>query len=170
MGVTIHFAGQLVNERAFDDLIRTTVAFAESRMWLTETIESEETTLLRVDENEQDWDYTGPTKGMVTYPNEDCDPLRLEFDKNLYIQEYVKTQFAGVATHLSVVELLQNLRPFFQELKVEDEREFWETGNIEILREHLQRIQKVIDEEKSKNPSVQVKVKTPSGRIMDLVS
>jgi hypothetical protein len=170
MGVTIHFAGQLLGDRAFDDLVRTTTAFAESRTWLTERIESEEATLLRVDENEQNWDYIGPTKGIVTYPNEDCDPVRLEFDKDLYIQEYVKTQFAGVAAHLSVVELLQTLQPFFRKLKVEDEGEFWETGNIEILREHMQRIQHVIDEEKSKNPSVQVKVKTPSGRIMDLLS
>ena len=137
---------------------------------MTEPIECEETTLLRVDDNEEDWDYCGPVKGVVLYPSEDCDPVRFEFDRNLYVQEFTKTQFAGVQTHLQVLELLRAVEPFFRDLKVEDEGEYWEKGSLLTLAEHMKRVQDVIDQEKKNNPSVQVKVKTPDGRIMDLMS
>src|SRR5882724_3021013 len=105
MGVTIHFEGQLFDESAFDALVPAVTTFAKERGWSTQQIECQEVTLLRV-RDEEDWDYSGPTKGVVIYPNVDCDPVRLEFDKDLYVQEFTKTQFAGVQTHLQVLELL----------------------------------------------------------------
>ncbi len=136
-------------------------------MWRTEPIVSNETRLLRVRDGE-DWNYVGPVRGIVLYPHADCDPVRLEFDRDLYIQEFTKTQFAGVQTHLSVLELLKAIEPFFQNLKVEDEGEYWETEDIQLLAEHLSSVQKVIESELQKNPSTQAKFKTPSGRILDL--
>ena len=170
MGVTIHFDGQLLDEVAFRGLVTTAVAFATSHTWLTESIESEETTLLRVRDNEEEWNYSGPVKGIVLYPSEDCDPVRLEFDKDLYIQEYTKTQFAGVSTHLNVVELLKVLKPFFRTLRVDDEGEYWETGDERLLGEHMNAVQNMIESELKKDPTAQAKVKTPSGRIMDLMT
>jgi len=169
MGVTIHFEGQLLDEGAFRTLIDTAVTFAEERNWRKESISSEMSTLLRV-RDEQDCDYHGPVKGIAIYPSEDCDPVRLEFDTNFYVQEYVKTQFAGVETHLQVLDLLHILEPLFRELKIEDEGEYWKTGDKQILAQHMTRIQQVIDEELRKNPRVRWKVKTPAGRIMDLIS
>jgi len=37
------------------------------------------------------------------------------------VLEFTKTQFAGVHAHLKVLELLKALRPFFRNLKVEDD-------------------------------------------------
>jgi hypothetical protein len=170
MGVTIHFDGQLLDIDAFGNLITTAAAFATSHMWLTEPIESRQVTLLRVRDNEEPWDYSGPVRGLVLYPSEDCDPMRLEFDRDLYLQEFTKTQFAGVETHLQVLELLRAIEPFFRKLRVEDEGEYWETGDVQILTEHMKRTEQVIEDEKRKNPSAQVKVKTPEGRIMDLMT
>jgi hypothetical protein len=170
MGVTIHFDGQLLGEDAFRSLVSTAVAFATSHTWLTELIESEQTTLLRVGDNEEEWNYSGPTKGIVLYPSEDCDPVRLEFDRDLYVQEYTKTQFAGVETHLKVLKLLTALKPFFRSLRVQDEGEYWETGDAETLAEHMTAVQNMIESELKKDPTAQVKVKTPSGRIMDLMT
>ena len=107
---------------------------------------------------------------MVISIAEDCDPVRLEFDSDLYVQEFTKTQFAGPQVHLKVLELLKALRPFFRDLRVEDEGEYWETGNLQGLIEHLNRAQKAIEAELAKYPDGQMKVKTPSGRIMDLVT
>jgi len=169
MGVTIHFDGQLLDERAFRGLLGTVTAFANERAWKTESIDSEMVTLLRV-RDEEDCDYRGPVKGIAVYPAEDCDPVRLEFDSDLYVQEYTKTQFAGIETHLQVLSLLTALRPFFRDLRVEDEGEYWETQDVQVLSEHMNRIQQVIDEELRNNPAVRTKVKTPEGRIMDLIS
>ena len=104
MGVTIHFEGQLLDEKAYQELMAFVSWTAEVEAWRTEPIESQIVTLLRV-RDEQDWDYTGPVKGIAVYLHENCDPVRLEFDENLYVQEFTKTQFAGIDWHLKVVGL-----------------------------------------------------------------
>ena len=169
MGVTIHFEGQLAGEAAYQDLVRLVSSLADAKGWRTEPITADEVTLLRVGD-EEDWNYTGPAKGVILYVHEDCDPIRLEFDRDLYVQEFTKTQFAGPQIHLDVLKLLKGIEPFFRSLKVEDEGEWWETRDIQILREHFSSSQKAIEAELQKTPSAQMKVKTPSGRIMDLVS
>jgi hypothetical protein len=132
MGVTIHFEGQLLSNAVYDDLIATITAIAERQNWLTAVIESSEVTLLRV-RDEKDWDYTGPVKAIAVHLDDDCDPVRLEFDRELYMQEFTKTQFARVECHLKVLDLLRSIQPFFRELKIEDEGEYWETRNRTIL-------------------------------------
>ena len=169
MGVTIHFEGQLKNEAAYQQLLEEVSSIANAEGWSSEAIESGITTLSRV-RDEQGRDYVGPVKGIVISIAEDCDPVRLEFDSDLYVQEFTKTQFAGVQAHLKVLELLKALRPFFRDLRVEDEGEYWETGNLQGLTDHLNRAQKAIEAELEKYPNGQMKVKTPSGRIMDLVT
>ena len=88
---------------------------------------------------------------------EDCDPVRLEFDSDLYVQEFTKTQFAGVQVHMKVLELLKALRPLFRDLSVEDEGEYWETGNLQGLAEHMNCAQKAIEAELEKFPNGQMK-------------
>lgn len=169
MGVTIHFEGRLKDENAFVRLVKKVEEIAKRETWLTERFDNAEATLLRVRANEKEWDYIGPTKGVTLYLNEDCDPIRLEFDKDLYIQEFVKTQFSGVKTHIQVVKLLRTFEPFFRKLKVQDEGEYWETEDENQLAEHIRWCNEAIAEEAKKHPEAQVKVKDPQGRIMDML-
>jgi hypothetical protein len=169
MGVTIHFEGQLLDEKAYQELMAFVSSTAKVEVWRTEPIESKKVTLLRV-RDEQDWDYTGPVKGIAVYLHEDCDPVRLEFDENLYLQEFTKTQFAGVDWHLKVVGLLKAIQSYFRELKVDDEGEFWDTGDRAILQDHLDTIDKIIEEKFRENPAASVKVKEPDGKIIDLIT
>ena len=169
MGVTIHYEGQLTSEAAYQDLVGVVSSIAGAEGWPTEPIASSEVTLPRV-RDEKDSDYTGPAKGIVVYLHKDCDPVRLEFDRDLYLQEFTKTQFAGVQIHIALLKLLKAIQPFFRSLKVEDEGEWWETEDTQIPREHFDRSQKAIEAELRKIPSAQMKVKTPSGRIMDLIT
>jgi hypothetical protein len=169
LGVTVHFEGRLRGEQAFADLLRRVEEIAKAKTWLTEKFRNYEVTLLRVRGDEEEWDYKGPTKGIVIYLHEDCDPVRFEFDRDLYIQEFVKTQFAGVSVHLELIKLLRDIEQFFEELKVEDEGEYWETGNETVLADHIHRCDEVIADLTHKNPSAQVKVRDPRGRLMDLI-
>ena len=89
MGVTIHFEGQLKNEAAYQDLVGLASSIAGAEGWPTEPIASGEVTLSRV-RDEKDWDYTGPVKGIVIYLHEDCDPLRLEFDRDRTSKNWYK--------------------------------------------------------------------------------
>jgi len=168
LGVTVHFDGKLRGEQAFADLLRRVEETAKAKKWLTERFENDEVTLLRV-RGEEEWDYKGPTTGIVLYLHEDCDPVRLEFDKDLYVQEFVKTQFAGVAAHLELIGLLRDLQQFFEDLRVEDEGEYWDTKNKAVLAEHIRCCDEMIAEESRKNPLAQVKVRTPDGRLMDIL-
>lgn len=170
MGVTIHYKGKLINAAAYDSLIETAKQYALLKEWLTETIENREVKLLRVDDMEQDSDYTGPTQGVTLYPHEDCEPTRLEFDRDFYIQEYTKTQFAGTLVHIQVVEFLRKIEPHFDCLAVEDEGEFWDTQDEGILASHIASVNSVIEEYRRKDPRNEIKVKTPDGRIVDLIN
>jgi hypothetical protein len=169
LGVTVHFEGTLKSEEAFAALGLRVGEIAKLKTWLTEKFENSEVTLSRVRANEEEWDYKGPTKGIILYLHEDCDPVRLEFDRDLYIQEFVKTQFAGVAAHVELIKLLRDLQQFFNDFIVEDEGEYWETGSEVVLTEHIRCCNEAIAEFVSENPSVQVKVRTPDGRFMDLL-
>jgi hypothetical protein len=156
-GVTIEFEGRLHNEAAHQELthVAWSNAIAEGRP--IEPIASGEVTRLRV-RDENDWNYTGPVKGIVISLHEDCDPVRLEFDRGLYVQEFIKAQFAGVEMHIKVLKLLNAVEPFFHNLKAEGEGEWRETRDAANLAEPFARAQEVIDAELRKNPSTQVKV------------
>jgi hypothetical protein len=72
--------------------------------------------------------------------------------------------------HIKVLKQHKAIEPFFCNLQVEDEGEWWETRDTANLAEYFARVQEVIDEELRKTPSTQVKVKTPSGRFMDFLT
>lgn len=169
MGVTIHFEGQLIDEDAYQELMALISSTAKVEGWRTEPIESRETKLLPV-RNEQDWDYTGPVKGIEVCLHEDCDPVRLEFDRDLYLQEFTKTQFAGADWHLKVVGLLRAIQPYFRELKVDDEGEFWDTGNRTILENHLRASQEAIERTSREHPGARIKVRALDGKLIDLIT
>lgn len=115
MGVTIHYEGHLTNEAAYNDLLGLVSSIAEAKGWQTEAIASEKVTLLRV-RDEKNWNYTGPVKGVAVLLHDDCDPVRFEFDKDLYVQEFTKPQFAGSEYHLKVIDLLRTVQPVFRDL------------------------------------------------------
>jgi hypothetical protein len=169
MGVTIHFEGQLASEQAYRELVELASSVAKSEGWRTELIASDEVTLLRV-RDEKDWYYTGPVKGIAVFLHDDCDPVRFEFDKDLYVQEFTKTQFAGPEYHLKVIDLLRTVQPLFGELKVDDEGEFWDTGDRSILQDHFKTIEKMIAARLKENSSARVKVKEPDGKIIDIMT
>jgi hypothetical protein len=168
MGVTVHFEGRLKSPQAFSSLLLHVEEIGYAETLLTERFENSHAKLGRV-RDERPCDYVGPTKGIVLYLHEDCEPLRLEFDRELYVQEWVKTQFAGVDTHIRLIQILRDIARFFQTLSVNDEAEYWESENREVLAEHIRRCNEVIAEFAAKNPSSQVKVRTPEGRLMDLL-
>ena len=169
MGVTIHFEGRVKGATAyslFDDEIRE---FAASHAWPVEEIPQANRSLKRV-RNEQDWDYSGPTFGIVLSPGPDCDPLRFEFDNDFYIREFVKTQFAGAQTHIAIIELLKRVQPFFELLKVTDEGDFWDTSDESGLEQHIEACNEVLRDLLAKNPKAKGPFRLPDGRIADYMS
>ncbi len=170
LGVTVHFEGKLTGREAFAALVRRVEETANAKTWLTEQFENDEVTLLRVRTDGSTWDYKGPTKGIILYLHENCEPVRLEFDRDLYVQDWVKTQFAGMPTHLELINILGDLQQFFEAFKVVDEGEYWETRNEAVLADHIRQCDEAIAELARESPSAQIKVREPNGRLTDLIS
>jgi len=168
MGITIHFEGRLKSPSDYEAALSTAASFAASRGWPTEHFNFDSTKLSRV-RNEQDWDYEGPTKGIELQPHSSSEPFRLEFDDDLYMQEYTKTQFAPQSVHEELVSLLDQLRPHFEELTVIDEGEYYETRDSAILEKHRERCFELLDEHLASDPTLRGPVRLPSGRIADLI-
>jgi hypothetical protein len=170
MGVTIHFEGRLRNRAAMADLLRFARQFAEERGWLTDEIAEANVKLLRVDENEKDWDYVGPVSGLKLLPGNDCEPINLEFDKNLYLQEWTKTQFAGAEMHVTICNFFRAIGHYFETFRVNDESEYWDTGDVALLKSYLANCDRSISEHLKEHPTAKVKVREPDGRITDVIT
>lgn len=69
-------------------------------------------------------------------PHPKCEPVRFDFSKSLTADEIVKTSFAPLKAHVEVVAFLRALEPLAKSLKVDDECEFWETGDRALLKKH----------------------------------
>ncbi len=168
MGVTIHFDGCLKNKTALRQVMDMVQKWADSHSWPINEIPREKRTLKRV-KDEADWDYTGFTEGMQLHPHPDSEPLRLEFDEDGFIQEYIKTQFAGSQCHIQVIEFLRSIEIYFTNLTVSDEGEYWETGDNEKLIEHINKCDQVLNEILRTNPKAIGPQRMPSGRIVDCI-
>jgi len=168
VGVTIHFEGKLKDDRSLADVLAVATTFSKEHSWPLQSIGEPQVTLRRV-RDEQDWDYVGPVTGVEIQPHEDADPFRLEFDSDLYVQEYTKTQFAPIEIHAQLVELLHLLKPFFEELKIEDEGEYFESGDLTLLAKHRDRCFEVFNEYLAQPSKYHGPVRIEGGRIIDLI-
>jgi hypothetical protein len=169
MGVTIHFEGRLRDENSYERIADIARNYAARHHWQINRIVEAEVTLQRV-QNDEPWDYVGPSRGLILRPHENCDPFRLEFDRDLYVQEFVKTQFAPIEIHFRVIELLRQLAPEFEILKVEDEGEFWDTEDASILSHRIQECMDFLEDELKNRPGATGPVRMPDGRIVDYIS
>lgn len=58
----------------------------------------------------------------------------------------VKTQFAGVQTHLFIIGLLKYLsKKYFAAFNVHDEGHYWQTNDQELLQQNFSRYNKLLD-------------------------
>ena len=167
MGVTIHFEGRLKTQSDFNKVIDIGLKFAKRKSSDIIKLDNKKKLLQRV-KNEEDWDYEGEVKGIQFQPHENSDPIVLEFDTDLYIQEYCKTQFSDISTHIEVIQFLRDIEPHFENLTVVDEGEFWETSDIKILEQKFENFFYAFEKAIEENPKLKGPFKI-KGRIIDLM-
>ena len=85
------------------------------------------------------------------------------------MQDYVKTQFAGAAVHIQIIELFDLLRPYFKKLAIEDEGEFWEKRDRAVLEGNIRQVDSMIQEIKKKDSKAKGPVRMKSGRMLDVI-
>jgi hypothetical protein len=168
MGVTIHFEGQLKSPLYYSDVLKMIETFAQLNNMNYEFFDNAEKTLLRV-KNEDKWDYHGPTKGIKIQPHVNSDPLWIEFDKDYYIQDFCKTQFVDQEIHIKIIELLKSIEPFFENLLVTDEGEYWSTNDLDVLKKQVEICFKAMEDAKQENPKLSGPYRVSDGRIVDFL-
>jgi hypothetical protein len=72
--------------------------------------------------------------------------------------------------HLTVCDFLHAIEPYFETLKVNDETEYWDAGDIKLLKQHLANCDRLIEEHLQEHPTAKVKVKEPTGRVVDMIT
>jgi|GEM_PF-664633 len=167
-GVTIHYEGTATSPDAIVKILATIATFAKKNRWKIDDASATQGKLQRV-VDEKDKDYEGKITGVVVQVSDNCEPLHFQFGDDLFMQDYVKTQFAGADVHIQITELFEALRPHFRTLDIYDEGEYWDKHDRVILEGHISKINSVIEEEKQKNPSIHDPVRMVSGRIADIV-
>ena len=149
MGVTIHFSGKL---RSLEGMaaIRS-IASKWAKWWKCKVIDLEDPwkELICV-RNGEVCIYESPVTGIALRPHPDAESLLLEFDSELYMQHFCKTQFAPVQTHVEVIGFLREIEPHLEQFTVMDEAGYWENANRDQLERQiafgLQLIQRVADD------------------------
>ena len=175
MGVTIHYEGQLKDLNALDQLLIKAQSFAQDQHWPFELVNDSHVKLNRYIANEdpdldgEDRVYEGPVVGIKLNPHPECEPFTLEFDSELFCQDWTKTQFAGSSIHQKLIELLSELQPLFAVLKVLDESDYWSNRDQAALEESLRRVDEAIEELLREHPNGRYKVREPNGRLIDLI-
>ena len=180
MGLTIHYQGQLQSETAYAAFIKFVEEYAEAHAWPAHPIPIARRERVRMlqpedpDAPEFEDFYDGPTQGISLLPHPDCEPLDFEFDRDLYMQNWCKTQFAGPETHAAILQLLHETEGMFEMLDVQDEAGFWDvpdtTESRKALYADFSKTRAQIDEAAAGSPGCSVAVLTPSGRIVDILA
>jgi hypothetical protein len=167
-GVTIHYEGYAASADAVAQIIAVAKLFADKHHWKTSDASAHHGKLERVIE-EKNKDYEGEISGVVLYPNSKCEPVYLQFGNDLFMQDFVKTQFAGADTHRDIIALFDAIKPSFRKLVIDDEGDYWETRDRVALEKHIATVNKTIEELKKQKPNTRTSVVLPSGRIADVI-
>lgn len=156
MGLSIHYSGSFKNDASLSKMIEEVKDIAEVYKWRFNIYETE------FSKNAPSkTDYDKNIYGISFTPT-NCETISLCFlsngrmssamhlklwadSTNKTEQEYlymisVKTQYAGAQTHMLVIHLLKHLsKKYFQNFTVNDEGQYWETGDEKLLQETFER-------------------------------
>ena len=161
MGITIHYKGKLKEDASVSHMIEEVKDISENYNWPYDVLDTDlpQTTF---PETEPD----GKLYGIVFSPP-DCDPVWLTFLSNRMICSvmnllpamecadenedmlywcFTKTQFAGPEIHKTIVAILKYISAKYMEyIEVEDEADYWESGDAELLLANFRKNEALID-------------------------
>ena len=162
MGLSIHYSGSFNHQASLSEMIEEVKDIAEIYKWKYHIFEKH----FPKDSLGKD-SFDNQIYGIYfTPPN--CETVCLSFlsngkmsstthlklygnstnteNANYLYMLWVKTQFAGVDTHKLIVHLLKYLsKKYFIDFKVDDEGEYWETGNEELLKNKFSQYNALLD-------------------------
>ncbi len=170
VGVTIHYRGRLNEVGQLARLCDEMADIARAMGWETRRLDDDwerpPDARLRFTAKGAQIDGHLGLKGILLRPDVDAESLSFFFDRERNLRSMmdvvlivegtlkpeeawvsVKTQFASPEVHAWIVGLLKYVKKrYISDLQVSDEGQYWETGDIRILRERMEFIGKKIDQ------------------------
>jgi hypothetical protein len=113
----IHFWGRLNGQENLEKVFAAGRAFAEARTARVARFDIHETELIRI-QNRELTTYQGRVRGIMFSLEGQPDPIILEFDEDLFMQQFCKTTSPGTQPHDQITYLLKEIEPFFEKLIV----------------------------------------------------
>src|SRR5262245_1067510 len=167
-GVTVHYQGKAKDAAAVAKVLAAARSVASEHSWEVREASVTNASVPRVVAGKER-PYQGPLTGVAIYPHPMCEPIYIRFGTDLFMRDYVKTQFAGPDVHVEVVGLLRKLKPLLADLQVQDEGEYWETGDRAKLATHIATVNAMIESIRKSRPGAKGPVKI-GDRIIDLMN
>ncbi len=167
MGVTIHYRGKLKSPDLIKTLMDEVEEICISNDWHYQLLNNEtpkaEATLtnpfaLEDFESDPDFEFErdrfqGDLRGITFEPHEESETVTFLFDtegvlrsifssifkkKGKYTWCFVKTQFAGVETHVRIINLMAYLKTkYFKKFEIHDDGGYYPDNNTEELQNRL---------------------------------
>ena len=161
MGVSIHYHGRVPEIQNIKAICDELAAIADRMNWRYTRLDEDwsHATDATIEVTGQGSRITGhlPLKGIALTPHPKCETLQFFFDADGHLRDpismvniseetlkpedfwiCVKTQYAGPETHIWIIGLLKYLKKtHLPDLEVQDEGEYWQTGDYEILRKKM---------------------------------
>lgn len=139
MGITIHYSGRLRDDGDYLTVTGLGRAFAHRHEVVVFELDVVQKELNRVKDGKVKR-YMSAVRGISFCIHPQAEPVILQFDSDNYLQEFCKTQNAGVATHLKILNFLHEIEPYFKDFTVLDEGGYWGTGRLSRLKENFARM------------------------------
>ena len=167
MGLSIHYRGRLKTPELITSISEELTDICRSRGWKSSRLDedfSRENTSQLV-HTEKGAEITGhlPLKGIGFSPGKGSEGLSFFFDRDGNLVppltmatdgsvkgelpwDAVKTQFAPLDIHITIIKLLRYLKKkYFEVFEVADEGDYWETGDEVLLRKKMEFLAGKID-------------------------
>jgi len=169
MGVSIHYRGRLDDVGQLARLCEELGDIAAAMGWETTRLDDDwerpaDARLRFTSEGAQIDGHLG-LKGILMTPDVEAESLSFFFDREGNLRSlmdmvsildgtlkpedawvFVKTQFASPEVHVWIVGLLKYVKKrYISDLQVSDEGEYWETGDMRVLREKMDLIGEKIE-------------------------
>lgn len=158
MGITIHYRGTLADTGKIGMLIEEMTDIADTLHWPYSVLDDDWSKPVTADivHGANGAEIVGNLglQGVVLTPHPQCELLVLCFDANGNLRDPItvilllngelspedawvamKTHFAPPEVHVTLVKLLKYLQTrYMPDLEVHDEGDYWETGDLQLLR------------------------------------
>jgi len=161
MGLSIYYKGNFKKGASLSAMIDEVKDVAEIYGWDHHIFETE------FDPSEFEKDSYNQNIFGITFSPLQCEPIDITFlsngrmsspvrlklfenssDNESYLYTICsKTQYAGFKTHKIIIDLFRYLsKKYFEEFKLTDESEYWESGNENLLQQNFMRYDALMDQ------------------------